>query len=162
MAYYWHKKANTDQYKQIDMRYMQRESSLIIGRKASLVWSSQRTGEVTGRIDYEVKHDGVCFSYRARSNPNEEWRPYEYFVPLTHTPCNYGGSRAWFECPHYLKRVAVLYIDERIACRTCHKFNYIKGTWQERDRMYKVREKLGWPLLKDVYVWQRIKPKGMH
>jgi hypothetical protein len=167
MAYYWNKKANTDQYKQIDMRYMQRESSLIIGRKASLVWSSQRTGEVTGRIDYEVKHDGVCFSYRVRSNPNEAWRPYEYLVPVTHTPCNYGGTRAWFSCPHCHKRVAVLYIDEKIACRTCYKLNYTsqqqtKGTWQERDRMNKVRERLGWPLFQDVRLWQRIKPKGMH
>jgi hypothetical protein len=122
---------------------------------------------VTGRIDYEVHHDSVCFKYNVRSNPSEAWRPYKYHVPITHTPCNYGGTRAWFKCPHCFKRVAVLYIDEQIACRTCHKLNYTsqqqtKGTWQQRDRMNKVREKLGWPLFKDVYVWQRIKPKGMH
>jgi hypothetical protein len=28
--------------------------------------------------------------------------------------------------------------------------------------MNKVREKLGWPLFKDVRLWQRIKPNGMH
>ena len=65
------------------------------------------------------------------------------------------------------KRGAVLYIDEKIACRTCYNLNYTsqqqtKGTWQERDRMNKVREKLGWTLIKDVRFWERIKPKGMH
>lgn len=167
MAYYWHKKRNTDQYKKIDVRYMQRESLLDVGEAGSLRWTSQQTGEVTGRIDYEVQHDSVCFKYNVRSNPSEAWRPYSYHVPVTHTPCNYGGSRAWFKCPHCFKRVAVLYIDEKIACRTCYNLNYTsqqqtKGTWQQRDRMNKVRGKLDWPLFKDVYVWQRIKPKGMH
>lgn len=163
--YFWDKKGNTDQYKKIDVRYMQRESLLNSGQVSSLRWTSQRTGEVVGRIDYEVKTEGVCFSYRVRSNPSEAWRPYSYLVPVIYTPCNYGGTRAWFNCPHCLKRVAVLYLDEQIACRTCHKLNYTsqqqtKGTWQERDRMNKVREKLGWPLVQDVLF--RIKPKGMH
>ncbi len=163
--YFWDKKGNTDQYKKIDVRYMQRESLLNSGQVNSLRWTSQRTGEVVGRIDYEVKTEGVCFSYRVRSNPSEAWRPYSYLVPVIYTPCNYGGTRAWFNCPHCLKRVAVLYLDEQIACRTCHKLNYTsqqqtKGTWQERDRMNKVREKLGWPLDQDVLF--RIKPKGMH
>ncbi len=163
--YFWDKKGNTDQYKKIDVRYMQRESLLNSGQVNSLRWTSQRTGEVVGRIDYEVKTEGVCFSYRVRSNPSEAWRPYSYLVPVIYTPCNYGGTRAWFNCPHCLKRVAVLYLDEQIACRTCHKLNYTsqqqtKGTWQERDRMNKVREKLGWPLVQDVLF--RIKPKGMH
>ena len=163
--YFWDKKGNTDQYKKIDVRYMQRESLLNSGQVNSLRWTSQRTGEVVGRVDYEVKAEGVCFSYRVRSNPSEAWRPYSYLVPVTYTPCNYGGTRAWFNCPHCLKRVAVLYLDEQIACRTCHKLNYTsqqqtKGTWQERDRMNKVREKLGWPLVQDVLF--RIKPKGMH
>lgn len=163
--YFWDKKGNTDQYKKIDVRYMQRESLLNSGQVNSLRWTSQRTGEVVGRIDYEVKTEGVCFSYRVRSNPSEAWRPYSYLVPVAYTPCNYGGTRAWFNCPHCLKRVAVLYLDEQIACRTCHKLNYTsqqqtKGIWQERDRMNKVREKLGWPLVQDVLF--RIKPKGMH
>ena len=163
--YFWDKKGNTDQYKKIDVRYMQRESLLNSGQANSLRWTSQRTGEIVGRIDYEVKAEGVCFSYRVRSNPSEAWRPYSYLVPVIYTPCNYGGTRAWFNCPHCLKRVAVLYLDEQIACRTCHKLNYTsqqqtKGTWQERDRMNKVREKLGWPLVQDVLF--RIKPKGMH
>ena len=167
MAYYWNKKGNTNRYKRIDVRYMQRKNLLNVGLSSSLEWISQRTGKVVGRVDYEVRHDSVCFKYTVRSNPSEAWRPYNYLVPITHTSCNYGGTRAWFNCPHCLKRVAVLYIDEQIACRTCHKLNYTsqqqtKGTWQERDRMNKVREKLGWPLIKDVSFWERIKPKGMH
>ena len=167
MGYYWDKKANTDQYKKIDVRYMQRENSLNVGNKNNLVWSNKQTGEVTSRIDYEVKSEGVCFSYRVRSNSSEAWRPYEYLVPVTYTPCNYGGYRAWFNCPYCNKRVAVLYLDVKIACRICYKLNYTsqqqtKGTWKERDRMNKVREKLNWPLFEDIYPWQRIKPKGMH
>lgn len=165
--YYWDKKDNTDQYRQIDVRYMQREKLLNHGQVNSLRWTSQRTGEVVGRIDYEVKAEGVCFSYRVRSSPSEAWRPYEYLVPVTYTPCHYGGHRAWFNCPYCNKRVAILYLDEKIACRTCYKLNYTsqqqtKGTYQERDRMNKIREKLNWPLFKDVHLWQRIKPKGMH
>jgi hypothetical protein len=165
MAYYWNKKGTADSYKQIDVRYMQREGFLTEGRKSYLTWTTTRTGQVVGRVNYEVRQDSLCISYNARKDSSEAWRPYEYHVPLTYTACNYGGSRIWAKCPHCHKRVAVLYLSEALACRTCHNLNYrsqqtSKGLWQDRDRMNKVREKLGWPLCKDVLI--RSKPKGMH
>jgi hypothetical protein len=104
MAYYWNKKGTADSYKQIDVRYMQREGFLTEGRKSYLTWTTTRTGQVVGRVNYEVRQDSLCISYNARKDSSEAWRPYEYHVPLTYTACNYGGSRIWAKCPHCHKR----------------------------------------------------------
>jgi hypothetical protein len=53
--------------------------------------------------------------------------------PVTWTPCNLGGHRAWFVCRGCEKRTSVLYapnyyLDERgrgdWRCRHCHKIEY--------------------------------------
>ena len=135
------------------------------GNTGDLSWHNAKTKESTGRIGFIVKVDCLVFSYRAKRHNSQHWQDYEVIAPLTYTPCNYGNSRVWFKCPRCSKRVAILYVNIQIACRTCQRLNYAsqqqtKGMWQDRDRMNKIREKLNWPLYQDVLF--RTKPKGMH
>lgn len=55
-------------------------------------------------------------------------------LPLDHTPCTYGGSRAWVRCPNCGVRCAVLYATpgsgSRFLCRTCNRRPY--GSTRER------------------------------
>ena len=52
---------------------------------------------------------------------------YDYQVSLVTTPCNFGGVRYWFGCPHCGRRVAVLYLapgDVYFRCRHCNNLSY--------------------------------------
>ena len=82
-----------------------------------------------------------------------------------HTPCNYGGSRKWFSCPHCNRRVAIIYgAGKLFLCRHCHNLTY--GSQQEHcaDRNLRkardIRNRLGGGNnLTDPFPW---KPKHMH
>lgn len=65
-------------------------------------------------------------------------------VELDRTPCNLGGSRAWFRCPACGRRCGVLY---PVQCRVCLGLRYeseLKGV-QDRDyqQAFKLRRSLG-------------------
>lgn len=48
-------------------------------------------------------------------------------IPLTQTPCFFGGHRFWFECPQCGRRVAILYMpksESRYLCRYCYNLTY--------------------------------------
>lgn len=167
MSGYYDRKMTTEEAKRIDIRALQRTQSLYCGNTGDLSWCNSKTKEITGSISFEVKKDCLVFSYRAKRHNSQHWQDYQVIAPLTYTSCNYGNSRVWFECPRCSKRVAILYVAVQIACRTCQRLNYLsqqqtKGMWQDRDRMNKIREKLNWPLFRDVRLSERIKPKGMH
>ena len=167
MSGYYNRKMNTDESRKIDIRELQRKKQLYSGNTGELSWCNARTKESKGRIVFEVMSDCLIFNYSAKRQHSPHWQQYQAIAPLTYTSCNYGNSRVWFECPQCRKRVAILYVDIKIACRTCQRLNYAsqqqtKGMFQDRDRMNKIREKLHWPLFQDIYPSQRIKPKGMH
>jgi len=67
-------------------------------------------------------------------------------VPLTPTPCNYGGARWWASCPNCNRRVAVLW-GAPWLCRACHGLAYrssqrSKGN-RALDRGWDLRERFG-------------------
>ncbi len=159
------RKMTTEEAKRIDIREWQRNNDLQNGNSGELSWRNSRTKEITGSISFEVKTDCLVFSYRAKRHNDQHWQNYKVIAPLTYTSCNYGNSRVWFMCPRCSKRVAILYVNTQIACRTCQRLNYAsqqktKGMCQDQDRMNKIRQKLNWPLYQDVLF--RTKPKGMH
>ena len=86
---------------------------------------------------------------------------------LEWTPCNYGGSRAWFLCPRTdcARKVAILYYcGSDFACRQCRRLAYDCQQESAKHRALhaavKVREKLGGSgSLVDPFP---PKPKGMH
>jgi len=53
----------------------------------------------------------------------------EDVIPLTNTPCYFGGVRWWFVCPSCKRRVGVLYkpyYAEYFRCRHCYDLTYLK------------------------------------
>lgn len=58
-------------------------------------------------------------------------KDFDYKIPLTSTPCYYGGKRYWFICPWYAngvycgRRVGVLYLGgDYFGCRHCYDLTY--------------------------------------
>jgi hypothetical protein len=58
-------------------------------------------------------------------------KPVELRIPITTTPCQFGGERSWSLCPLDVagaacgRRVPRLYLDRGLfGCRQCHKLAY--------------------------------------
>lgn len=57
------------------------------------------------------------------------------WVTLSFTPCNFGGSRPWYDCPDCGRRVAILYHWKQWwFCRTCLGLTYSSSQGGDLDR----------------------------
>jgi len=58
------------------------------------------------------------------------WREREELearIPLSTTPCHFGGWRLWFHCPECNQRIGKLYLPPGspwFGCRSCHNLSY--------------------------------------
>ena len=94
-----------------------------------------------------------------------------YAVPLSWTPCNFGGSRPWFVCPGVVngvvcgRRAAKLYLKGRyFLCRHCQDLTYASrqetGRTGALHKCQRIRQKLGGTANMTEPFPGR--PKGMH
>jgi len=155
----WGKNTVSDM-RRIDVRRWQREGILKAGIAGGWQWSNR--GEVVASIKYAVESGAVRLMYKSRDR-GEKWQDMDYRVRLAWTPCNLGGSRAWFLCPSCGRRVALLYGGKVFACRHCHRLAYDCQRETPDDRacrqVDKLRERLKWePGLLNGNGW---KPKWM-
>ncbi|WP_394154515.1 hypothetical protein [Loktanella salsilacus] len=134
------------------------------GGTCAFTWS--RAGRRIGAINETAAAGHVVLSYKARSN-GTEWRDMKYSVQIDRTPCNLGGTRAWFICPAQGcgRRVATLYGGAVFACRHCHRLAYPSENESRHDRTArradKLRDRLQWPQgILNGSGWG--KPKHMH
>lgn len=149
--------------------------------------SKQATGETLpldiraiARCGYLIPA-GAAFSWkwttgatiRCRSNDREvvltyNWNkePVNQCAAIEWTRCNYGGRRAWWNCPNCRRRVAVLYCASKyFACRHCYQLCYFSQQERESDRLlrraWKIRQRLG--QVGGGHLQRMVdKPKGMH
>jgi hypothetical protein len=147
-------KVKGEQLQRVDVRVWARKGLLTGNRFFS--WSWNRGGEPTGSIGVNVTpQSAVTLEYSLTQNG--ERRSISERVALIYKPCNFGGSRPWFQCPRCARQVAVLYMRSgRFGCRHCQRVSYssqsedeMARTWREQRR---IEERLG-------EHWQR--PKGM-
>ncbi|WP_156920652.1 hypothetical protein [Thermicanus aegyptius] len=90
-------------------------------------------------------------------------------VNLTHTACNYGGTRPWFKCPACRQRVGKLYLANGIfRCRICHNLTY-KSCQASRNHLMqlllhgqRIKKKLFEKKLLNSKRVLIARPKGMH
>lgn len=123
-----------DGLKQIGTTFLKRHgyfrSSWISG---TINWS--RNGESAGNISIQsyAKEDDPCIKlvYTQTDRDTGEKKDFDYKIPLTTTPCFFGGKRFWFTCPWYAnglycgRRVGVLYKGgDYFACRHCYRLTY--------------------------------------
>ncbi len=85
--------------------------------------------------------------YTLSGGRTDEKIPVDYTVPLTATPCHFGGERDWFLCPGAGcgRRVAKLHHPPGATyflCRYCHGLTY-EGRQRHRGRAYEVFGKYG-------------------
>lgn len=110
--------------------------------------------------------DRVIVITGCKPGPPDWTRPHHH-ITVVATPCHLGGARHWFICPEpgCGRRVAILYLRQRFACRICHGLGYPSQRQCARDRAITraraLRRQLGWSgTILDPPQWT--KPKGMH
>ena len=140
-------KSTTDDYRTLDVRRWAREGVLRPGYWGGWQWT--RDGETVASIQMRPEQDRVILIYRHRSG-DVEWKDEQYPVRIVRTPCNLGGSRAWFICPAVGcgRRVAVLYGGGIFACRHCYRLAYASSREDAGDRATRradrLRARLAW------------------
>jgi hypothetical protein len=168
----WHrfdKKTTTGECHSVDVRYLHRENLLRSGHSFSLRWSraGRETGSIGGIVEGTKTPERMILLFRHRKGPGGEWEDVRESVPLSWTPCNFGGERPWFLCPGAGcgQRVAVLYGPGRyFLCRHCYDLSYQS---QRDTKMYRalhraqdIRRRLGGSAnMLEPFPEQ---PKGMH
>lgn len=143
----WHVKA--EHCRRLDVREFRRRK-LLQARYFS--WSWRLGDEPAGSIGVRVE------SHRLQLQFSVNGVDASHSVPLTTTPCNFGGSRTWFRCPQCTRQCELLYLrGSRFRCRKCSGVTYqcqsedaIGRTWR-RQRRLEARLATHWS-----------RPKGMH
>src|SRR4051794_22024053 len=88
------------------------------GTAGTITWTTSRTGDEVGQIDYVLQRVESGLAIRFRTHSAEQLIE-ELAVPIITTPCHFGGKRFWFQC-RCGRRVGRLYIppdQEAFGCR---------------------------------------------
>ena len=116
-----------EQMLKVDIRLWHKGGYLVNGQSFNWQWS--RGGERTGSISAWVSSASIRLNYAVNGKDASQT------IRTTTTPCRYGGSRRWFECPVCCGRAAVLFMREgRFACRQCQKVSYTSQSGSTHDR----------------------------
>jgi len=134
-------RSTTDQTKSISISYMTRTGGLKTGDAGTLSW---RVGEQSiGAISYHCHQDHLQLRYRHKRG-QESWQPIQQAIPFDRTPCQFGGQRLWFLCPHCNRRVSKVYgLQELFLCRHCYRLPYSSQNQGRLDRLMSEKHKLG-------------------
>lgn len=153
-------RAKAERALRLDIKSLKKQGGLRPGLSLTSRWT-WNSGE-SSSITILTRENALELVYRAR-NPGEDWQDRRQYIYLTHTECNYGGTRPWFICPQCSRRVGVLYSRGLFLCRHCSRVAYTSKSENLPDRMLrkanKIRDRLGadYGLHKPMR-----RPKGMH
>lgn len=129
-------KTKADDIKKISISFLRKHNHLSGWYSGTITWTnSGMWGENKSSVGVEtsVLNDEkyVRIHYTQTDRDTDEKKDFDYKIPLTITPCRYGGKRYWFICPWYKngkycgKRVGTLYKDgDYFACRHCYNLTY--------------------------------------
>ena len=124
------------------------------GRSYLLHWS--RDGEKFASVRFTVGYCSTSFEYIIKDNADKPLTV-SRTIPLTFTPCHFGGNRKWFCCSCGRKVATIFICGQYVACRRCFNAAYPSQREDAIDRLsrkiYKLEAKV-----EDGYG----RPKGMH
>jgi len=129
-------KSTADDTKKISISFLKKYDYFTGWKSGTMTWTRNGWGgEHKSSVSIEVStmHEDkyLRINYTQTDRETQEKKDFDYKIPLTNTPCRYGGVRYWFTCPWYKngvycgKRVAKLYKDgDYFACRHCYNLTY--------------------------------------
>jgi hypothetical protein len=139
-------KTEADGIKKISASFLKKNAYFTGWRSGTITWTRNGWGgEHKSSVGIEVSTmDGngyLRIHYTQTDRDTNEKKDFDYKIPLTTTPCRYGGKRYWFICPmsksgvYCGKRVSTLYKDgDFFACRHCYNLTYSSRNQSGRYR----------------------------
>ena len=139
-------KTESDDLKKIPTSFLNKHGYFKGWRSGTITWTQSWSGNKSD-VGIEVStYDGngyLRIHYTQTDNGTGEKKDFDYKIPLTTTPCYFGGKRYWFTCPWYKngvycgKRVGTLYKDgDYFACRHCYNLTYSSRKENRRYKMF--------------------------
>lgn len=105
------------------------------------MWSFNDKPFASIRVKVEIER--VVLAYRHGRAGETEEQDVEQLVFMDHTPCTYGGTRAWWLCPFCDRRVAILYgINKFFTCRHCCDLGYASQVENAYERALSQAQKI--------------------
>ena len=95
-------KTESDALNKIDTNFLKKHDYFCGWKSGSVIWSnewSEHKDSVSIEVSTFEQHLRIYYTQTDRYT--EEKKDFDYKIPLTTTPCHYGGSRYWFICPWY-------------------------------------------------------------
>ena len=95
-------KTVSDDLKKISVNFLKKNDYFVGFRNGNITWTnswSSKQSSVTAHAS--VPENYFRLIYTQTNNETGEKKDFDYKIPLTSTPCNYGGKRYWFICPWY-------------------------------------------------------------
>lgn len=132
--YYYDKKDVTEDYLQLSVAKLREWGYLEPNqfRSGSVQWTrgwAENKSSIGISVSTFPDDMYVRLNYTNTSGGGEK-KQFDYKVPLTTTPCTFGGVRYWFVCPlnkqsvYCGKRVGKLYGGSWFGCRHCYNLSY--------------------------------------
>lgn len=118
---------------QVNVSFLKKQGYFNRGWSGTITWSrnGQETGNISVQSFIDENEQYMRFIYTQTDRDTGKKKDFDYKVPLTTTPCYYGGKRYWFICPWYVngrycgRKVGVLYKGgDYFACRHCYSLTY--------------------------------------
>lgn len=139
-------KSEADGVKKISTSFLKRNGYFNGWRSGTITWT-RGYDEHKSSVGIEVStlngNDYLRIYYTQTDNYSGEKKDFDYKIPLTTTPCRFGGKRYWFICPwckngvYCGKRVGTLYKDgDYFACRHCYDLTYSSRKVNRRYKMF--------------------------
>ena len=120
-----------EQTPRIDIRIWHKRGLLWDG--SNNTWSWSRGEESAGSIRFAVNADTIRLTYAVHGQDASQ------IIWTTKTPCRYGGTRTWFQCPCCRGRALVLFMRAgRFACRQCQKVSYSSQSGSVHTRYHQL------------------------
>ncbi len=112
-------KTEADNLRKIETSFLKKHDYFCGYRSGTITWTNGWSGDKNS-VGVSVSTGGdeeyLRIFYTQTDNNSGEKKDFDYKIPLTTTPCRYGGKRYWFICPWYKsgkycgRRVGVPYL----------------------------------------------------
>ncbi len=139
-------KTEADNIKKIETHFLKKQGYFSSWQFGTITWTNRYSGHQSS-VSIEVSPHGdekyLRINYTQTNRDTDEKKDFDYKIPLTTTPCRYGGERYWFICPMYKsgrycgRRVGTLYKDgDLFACRHCYELTYESRKLSGREKRF--------------------------
>jgi hypothetical protein len=155
-----------ESYRMLDINQLSEKGCLRPGWSSTCQWI---VGNDVASINLCAEAERLHLLYKVRVGDGE-WEDMDETIPLVHTRCRFGGSRAYFICPGPQdgtdcgRRTAKLHLSSRyFLCRQCNQLPYASQYEQPWQRALRRANKLKQRLGIDVGIAGPVpeKPRGM-